>query len=106
MKPTAAEIENGMPRSHSASTPPVSASGTALKTSSASRTEPSARKSSRKIRRKQAGTTISEPLARRGQIFELAAPVDPVAGRQLHRLRDPRLRLGTTEPMSRPRTLA
>ena len=28
MKPTAAEIENGMPRSHSARMPPVSASGT------------------------------------------------------------------------------
>ena len=40
MKPTAAEIENGMPRSHSATMPPVSASGTPLKTSSASRAEP------------------------------------------------------------------
>ena len=35
MKPTPAEIDNGMSRSHSASTPPVSASGTPLKTSSA-----------------------------------------------------------------------
>ena len=34
MKPTPAEIENGMPRSHSATMPPVSASGTPLKTSS------------------------------------------------------------------------
>jgi hypothetical protein len=40
MKPTAAEIENGMPRSHSASTPPVSASGTALNTRAASRADP------------------------------------------------------------------
>ena len=36
MKPTAAEIENGMSRSQSATTPPVSASGTPVKTSSAS----------------------------------------------------------------------
>ena len=58
MKPTAAETENGMPRSHSAKTPPVSASGTALNTSSASRAEPSAPNSSRKISTKHAGTTI------------------------------------------------
>ena len=32
MKPTAAEIENGMSRSHSATMPPVSASGTPVKT--------------------------------------------------------------------------
>ena len=42
MKPTAAETENGMPRSHSATMPPVSASGTALNTSRASRGEPRA----------------------------------------------------------------
>ena len=58
MNPTAAEIENGMSRSHSAATPPVSASGTALNTSSASRAEPSAPSSSRKISAKQTGTTI------------------------------------------------
>jgi len=39
MNPTAAEIENGIPRSQSAAMPPVNASGTALKTSSASRGE-------------------------------------------------------------------
>ena len=58
MKPTAADTENGMPRSHSATTPPVSASGMALKTISASRAVPSAPISSRKIRMKQAGTTM------------------------------------------------
>ena len=42
MKPTAAGTENGMPRSHRASSPPDSASGTPLNTTSASRTEPSA----------------------------------------------------------------
>ena len=36
MKPTPAEIDSGMPRSQSAATPPVSASGTPVKTSSAS----------------------------------------------------------------------
>ncbi len=36
MKPTPAEIDNGMSRSHSASTPPVSASGTPLNISSES----------------------------------------------------------------------
>ena len=74
MKPTAAETENGMPRSHRASTPPVSASGTALNTSSASRAEPSALNSNSRISAKQAGTTIGETLARRDQVFELAAP--------------------------------
>ncbi len=42
IKPTAAETDIGMPRNHSAATPPESASGTAVNTSSASRTEPSA----------------------------------------------------------------
>ena len=58
MKPTAAETENGMPRSQSATMPPDSASGTALNTSSASRAEPSAANRIRKIITKQAGTTI------------------------------------------------
>ena len=35
MKPTAAEIENGIPRSHSSNMPPVSANGTPLNTKSA-----------------------------------------------------------------------
>ena len=59
MKPTAAETENGMPRSQSATIPPDSASGTALKTSSASRAEPSAANRIRKIIAKQAGTTMA-----------------------------------------------
>ena len=47
MKPTAAEIEKGIPRNHNAAIPPVSARGTALKTSRASRGEPSAPNNSR-----------------------------------------------------------
>jgi hypothetical protein len=58
MKPTAEEIENAMPRSHSAATPPVTASGTALNTRRASRHDPSAPSSSRNIRAKQTGKTI------------------------------------------------
>ncbi len=42
MNPTAAGTETGIPRSHRATMPPVSASGTALNTRSASRGLPSA----------------------------------------------------------------
>ena len=64
MKPTAAEIENGMPRSHRATMPPVSASGTPVNTSSAYLTELKVLNSSRKIRKKQSGTTTRQPLPR------------------------------------------
>jgi hypothetical protein len=57
MNPTAAETENGMPRSHSATAPPVSASGAALNTSSASRPEPSAPPSNRNMSAKHPETT-------------------------------------------------
>ena len=40
MKPTAAEIEKGMPRSHSRMTPPVSASGTAVALKAAAQSGP------------------------------------------------------------------
>ena len=62
--------------------PPERASGTAVNTSSASRVEPSAEQSRRKIRKKQAGTTIVSRCARHDQILELAAPCEPVSGRQ------------------------
>ena len=42
MNPTAADTENGIPRSHRASTPPVRASGTPVNTSNACRPECSA----------------------------------------------------------------
>mgnify|MGYP006894100693 CR=1 FL=1 len=57
MKPTPAEIDSGMPRAASASTPPVSASGTPLKTTSASRNEPNAMNSSARITASVSGTT-------------------------------------------------
>ena len=58
MSSTAAEIENVMSRSQRAATPPVSASGTALNTRSASRAEPNALSKSRNINVKHSGTTI------------------------------------------------
>ena len=62
IKPTPAEIENGIPRSHSASTPPVSASGTLLKTMAASLPEPKAMNSSPKIMISTTGTTTDNRL--------------------------------------------
>ena len=65
MKPTAAEIENGIPRSKSASAPPTRASGTQAKTSAASVTEPRAKNSSTAMTTNTAGTMIaSRALAR------------------------------------------
>jgi hypothetical protein len=57
MNPTAEEIEKAISRSHSAATPPVRASGTALKTSRASRHDPNAASRSKNISPKQIGTT-------------------------------------------------
>ncbi len=57
MKPTPAEIDSGMSRSQSISTPPVSASGTPLKISSESTTERNDRYSSKKIISSVSGTT-------------------------------------------------
>lgn len=56
MKPTAAETEKGMSRSHRAATPPVRAIGTALNTMAAYRAEPRAPSSRMKFSAKQAGT--------------------------------------------------
>ena len=77
-----------MPRSHRAAMPPVSASGTALNTKSASRGEPRAEYSNRKIRKKQTGTTMGQALARRGEVLKLTAPTYAIARRQLHLFRD------------------
>ena len=57
MKPTPAEIDSDNPRSASATTPPVSASGTPLNTTTASRNEPNDQYSSAKISSSVAGTT-------------------------------------------------
>ena len=57
MNPTPAEIDSGRSRSHKASTPPVSASGTPLKITRASRPDPKAMKSRPKISSSVTGTT-------------------------------------------------
>ena len=57
MKPTAAEIDSGMSRSHSASTPPVNANGIPVNTSSPSFRLPNIANNSTKTRNKAAGTT-------------------------------------------------
>ena len=93
MNPTAAETENGMSRSHKAAMPPVSASGTALNTRSASRAEPKALNKSRKISAKHTGHDNHEALPRRLEILELPAPGQPVSGREGNLLCDLRLRL-------------
>ena len=64
MNPTPAEMENGSPRSHSANTPPVAASGTFRKINSASFDEPNVACSRTKIITRATGTaTASRALA-------------------------------------------
>ena len=59
MKPTPAEMDSGIPRNASASTPPVNASGTPLNTITASLAEPKAMNSSPKIITSVTGTTMA-----------------------------------------------
>ena len=58
IKPTAADIEKGMPRRYRAKIPPVSANGTPEKIMSESFIEPSAKNKSKKIRTSVTGTTM------------------------------------------------
>ena len=62
MKPTPAEMDSGMSRSHNAATPPVSANGTPEKTRSASLTVPNVMNSSVKISSSEMGTTTCRRL--------------------------------------------
>ncbi|MNS79584.1 hypothetical protein D3C72_1132420 [compost metagenome] len=57
MKPTAAEIDSGMPRSHSATMPPVSANGMPVNTSSPSFRLPNMANSSVNTSSSDTGTT-------------------------------------------------
>src|SRR5260370_41380656 len=57
MKPTAAETENGIPRSAMAKTPPAIARGTAVKTVKANGMLPSATYRAPAIKTRQIGTT-------------------------------------------------
>ncbi|KAG0764717.1 hypothetical protein G6F22_018166 [Rhizopus arrhizus] len=63
MKPTAAVMDSGMPRIHSAITPPVKANGMPVKTTSPSLTLPNMANSSANTRSSAAGTTICSRLA-------------------------------------------
>src|ERR1700760_1562688 len=90
MNPMAADTENGIPLSQSIATPPVSASGTALNTSNASRAVPSAASSKRKI----SAHHEQEALAPRREVLKLAAPGEPIAGRQRHLGRDSLAHIG------------
>ena len=57
MNPTPAEMESGRSRSHNAAIPPVSASGTPLKTSAASLAEPKVSSNRPKISTMVSGTS-------------------------------------------------
>ena len=106
MKPTAAETENGMPRSQSATMPPDSASGTALKTSSASRAEPSAANRIRKIITKQAGTTMVRRSRAEARFSNCPPQVIQYPDGSFTSFEIFSWASRTTEPMSRPRTFA
>jgi len=63
MKPTPADIDIGSPRSHSAATPPVSASGTPVKTSMPSRRLPNMANSSSASTSSVSGSTMRRRAA-------------------------------------------
>ncbi len=83
MKPTAAEIDSGMPRIHSATMPPVSANGMPVNTSRPSFRLPNIANSSTNTSSSATGTTICSRCRGRLQVLELPAPRGPVAGRHL-----------------------
>ena len=107
IKPTAAEIENGMPRSHSARTPPVQRQRHRAEHQQRVARRAHRASSSRKIMHEADRHDDGEALAGGRQVFGLTAPRHPVARRQLHVARRSRCcASSTTEPRSRPRTLA
>ena len=83
MKPTPAVIDSGMSRSHSAITPPVSASGTPLNTSAASLRRAERHQQQPEDQRQRDRHEQRQPLRRGLQLLEGAAVVEPVARRQL-----------------------
>ena len=95
MKPTPAEMENGMPRSASAKTPPVAANGTLRKMSAAGRSEPNVKYEHGEDEASASGTTTASRRLARLQVLELPAPADVVAARAAATSRrDALLRLG------------
>ena len=83
MKPTPAEIDSGMSRSQSVSTPPVSASGTPLKISSESTNERNDEVQQHEDQQQRERHDEPQPLGAGDQLLERAAVLEPVAGRQL-----------------------
>ena len=63
MNPTPADIDSGISRSHNASTPPVSASGTPLKIATPARIEPNAKNRSARMMMSATGTTTLKRCA-------------------------------------------
>ena len=63
MNPTAAEIDNGIPRIHKEKTPPVKAKGIPVNTKKEFLMEPKAANSSKKISKREAGMTSHNRLA-------------------------------------------
>jgi hypothetical protein len=92
MKPTAAEIENGMSRTQSAITPPVRPSGTALKTSSEYLTLLNVAEEQQEDQQEADRHDDREPLLGRDEVLVLPAPHEPLPGGELD-LRHLRLRL-------------
>lgn len=83
MKPIPALIESGIPRSRSATTPPVKASGTPLDANSASEADPRLRNSRRKISNSASGTTTISRCVGRNQttanaLFRMIDPIEDV----------------------------
>ena len=95
-----------MPRSQSAATPPVSASGTALKTSRASRGEPRAEYRRKEIERKQTGTTMERRCRARARFSNCPAHASQYPAGNVTRATACSCASATNEAMSLPRTLA
>ena len=58
IKPTPAEMLNGIPRSHKAATPPMAESGMAVKIRTDCRSEPNVKNSSTKMSSRATGTAM------------------------------------------------
>ena len=86
MKPTAGADRERDAAQQQRRTPPVSASGTPLNTSSASAHRAEADEEQQEDQEQRERHDDRQPLRRRDQLLELAAPADPVAGRQFHLL--------------------
>jgi hypothetical protein len=80
-KPTPAEIENGIARSHSAATPPRIVKGMARKTRSAGRTRRNVSRSRKKIQPQRERHQPRERGTGCDEVLELHAPLDAITHR-------------------------